>query len=288
LTKCCGLVREKDASSTATDSAALKKERQYINQYGLSRQAIFNAVDASLERLNTSYIDVLQIHRLDQDVSPEEIMKALHDLVQSRKVRYIGACSMRTWELAMLQNIAEKNGWTQFIAMQSEYSLLYREEVRMIYIFNCLCWHFPEEREMIPYCSYNGIGTIPWGPLAYGRLCRPFGSKTTRSESWDPDFEKEATEADKTIISRVEKVAKKHGKSMAQVSLAWTSSKCTSPIVGISSVKRLNENILGDFALSEQDKKYLEEPCVRSILQVTTPMLKIFFSYVPVPVVHHK
>ncbi|KAG7087301.1 hypothetical protein E1B28_013279 [Marasmius oreades] len=142
---------------------------EYINQYGLSRAAIFNAVEASLERLDTPYIDLLQIHRYDRDVPVEETMKALHDLVQSGKVRYIGASSMRCWQFAHLNQVAEKNGWTKFVSMQSEYSLLYREE---------------EEREMIPYYKFNGIGLIPWGPVAGGLLCRPSGTETTRSEAY--------------------------------------------------------------------------------------------------------
>lgn len=108
----------------------LKDTREYVNQSGLSRAAIFNAVNASLARLETSYIDLLQIHRYDPDTPPEETMKALHDLVQSGKVRYIGASSMRSWQFSELNHIAEKNGWTKFISMQNEYSLLYREEVR--------------------------------------------------------------------------------------------------------------------------------------------------------------
>lgn len=110
----------------------LKDTREYVNQSGLSRQAIFNAVNASLERLQTPYIDLLQIHRYDPDTTPEETMKALHDLVESGKVRYIGASSMRAWQFAELNHVAEKNGWTKFISMQNEYSLLYREEVRPV------------------------------------------------------------------------------------------------------------------------------------------------------------
>ena len=109
----------------------LKDTRDYVNHTGLSRAAIFNQVDASLERLQTSYIDLLQIHRYDPDTPPEETMKALHDLVQSGKVRYIGASSMRAWQFSELNHIAEKNGWTKFVSMQNEYSLLYREEVQL-------------------------------------------------------------------------------------------------------------------------------------------------------------
>lgn len=125
----------------------LKDTRDYVNQSGLSRQAIFNAVNASLERLQTSYIDLLQIHRYDPDTTPEETMKALHDLVESGKVRYIGASSMRTWQFAELNHVAEKNGWTQFVSMQNEYSLLYREEVSVLLL------------ALFLVCSYRLEGT---------------------------------------------------------------------------------------------------------------------------------
>ncbi|KAF9264986.1 Aldo keto reductase [Marasmius fiardii PR-910] len=218
---------------------------EYINQYGLSRAAIFNAVEASLERLDTPYIDLLQIHRYDSDVTAEETMKALHDLVQSGKVRYIGASSMRTWQFAHLNQVAERNGWTKFVSMQNEYSLLYREE----------------EREMIPYCKFNGIGLIPWGPVAGGLLCRPIDVESTRSEAlkgtpWQPKL----TGADQDIISRVEEIAKKRGKTMTQVALAWVGAKIDSPIVGTTKVERLDENIIRGFDLTEEEMKYLEEP----------------------------
>ena len=125
----------------------LKDTRDYVNQSGLSRQAILNAVNASLERLQTSYIDLLQIHRYDPDTTPEETMKALHDLVESGKVRYIGASSMRTWQFAELNHVAEKNGWTQFVSMQNEYSLLYREEVSVLLL------------ALFLVCSYRLEGT---------------------------------------------------------------------------------------------------------------------------------
>jgi aryl-alcohol dehydrogenase-like predicted oxidoreductase len=130
FSKCNGVVAP-DPSIRTILNPHLKKERQYVNQYGLSRQAIFNAVEASLARLKTPYMDLLQIHRFDPDTPPEETMKALHDLVEAGKVRYIGASSMRTWQFAMLQDVAEKNGWTKFVSMQNEISLLYREEVSM-------------------------------------------------------------------------------------------------------------------------------------------------------------
>ncbi|KAK0432467.1 NADP-dependent oxidoreductase domain-containing protein [Armillaria borealis] len=221
----------------------LKKTRDYVNQWGLSRAAIFNAVEASLVRLKTNYIDLLQIHRYDDLTSPEETMKALHDLVQSGKVRYIGASTMPVWKFALLNEVARRNGWTTFVSMQCEYSLLYREE----------------EREMFDYCKYHGIGIIPWAPVAGGYLTRSVDESTKRSESGGFPRPK-LTEVDKIIIGRVEEVAKRCGVSMAQVALAWVSSKVVSPIVGISSIKRLEENIVGvGKALSEEDIQYLED-----------------------------
>jgi aryl-alcohol dehydrogenase-like predicted oxidoreductase len=131
MTKCNGVV-ETGESGHNSNNTDLKQQRPYINQYGLSRAAIFNAVEASLERLETHYIDLFQIHRFDATTPVEETMKALHDLVQAGKVRYIGASSMRTWQFARMNEIADKHGWTKFVSMQNEYSLLYREEVRVL------------------------------------------------------------------------------------------------------------------------------------------------------------
>ncbi|KAF9461433.1 NADP-dependent oxidoreductase domain-containing protein [Collybia nuda] len=246
-TKCFGVVHEDPGVRTAIHPE-LKKERTYVNQYGLSRAAIFNAVNASLARLNSPYIDLLQIHRFDPDTPPEEIMKALHDLIQQGKVRYIGASSMRAWQFAMLNDVADRRGWTKFVSMQNEYSLLYREE----------------EREMIAYCNFNGIGLIPWAPLHGGTLARPLDTPDTtrtavsRGTVWEPKI----SEADSSIVSRVAEIAKKHGKTMAQVALAWNMGKVTSPIVGLSSVARLEESIITGFTLTEEENKYLEEPYV--------------------------
>ncbi|KAH7062987.1 voltage-gated potassium channel subunit beta-2 [Paraphoma chrysanthemicola] len=138
---------------------------ELVNQMGLSRKHIFDAVEASLERLGTSYIDVLQLHRLDRDTPPEETMRALHDLVCAGKVRYLGASSMYTWEFARLQYTAKMHGWTSFTSMQPFYNLLYREE----------------EREMLPFCASQGVGVIPWSPLARGLLGKPVGNTSDRS-----------------------------------------------------------------------------------------------------------
>ncbi|KAK7452145.1 hypothetical protein VKT23_012250 [Stygiomarasmius scandens] len=240
LTKCTGLVH-KDVSVRGALHPELQDTREYVNQAGLSRAAIFNAVEASLARLNTTYIDLLQIHRFDPKVEPEEIMKALHDLVQSGKVRYLGASSMRTWQFALLNEVAGKNGWTKFVSMQNEYSLLYREE----------------ERDMNAYCNYHGIGIIPWAPVAAGLLARPFGESTTRSESAN----RVVSETDKIIIQRVQEIAEKKGKTMAQVASAWVNAKVSSPIIGLSSEKRIEEAIgINGLTLTEEEAKYLEEP----------------------------
>jgi aryl-alcohol dehydrogenase-like predicted oxidoreductase len=245
-TKCFAIVAS-DPSIRTHSVPGLDKTREYVNQSGLSRAAIFNAVEASLARLETPYIDLLQIHRYDSNVPAEETMKALHDLIESGKVRYIGASSMRCWQFAHLNEVASKNGWTKFISMQDEYSLLYREE----------------EREMLAYCKFNGIGVIPWAPLASGVLARSFGTETVRVESSKGTvFEKKFSEADETIIGRVEELANKKGVKMGQIALAWVGQKVVSPIVGISSVGRLEESIVSDIKLTPEEMAYLEEPYV--------------------------
>ncbi|TFK67175.1 Aldo/keto reductase [Pluteus cervinus] len=239
--KCFGLV----GKTARRPSPELANTRDYVNQSGLSRAAIFNAVEASLDRLQTSYIDLFQIHRYDHKTDPEETMKALHDLVQLGKVRYIGASSMRCWEFALLNEIAGKHGWTKFVSMQDEYSLLYREE----------------EREMLAYCKYNGIGVIPWGPLNAGHLARPAGLATIRTEACKGSpFDRSSSETDVVIINRVQELAEKRGQTMSQIALAWAATKITSPIVGVSSVKRLEDSLIKGVELTEEEIKYLEEP----------------------------
>ncbi|KAF2656253.1 Aldo/keto reductase [Lophiostoma macrostomum CBS 122681] len=214
-----------------------------VNQMGLSRKHIFEAVDASLERLGTSYIDVLQLHRLDRETPPEEIMRALHDLVCMGKVRYIGASSMYTWEFARLQYTAKLNGWTPFTSMQPFYNLLYREE----------------EREMIPFCDSQGIGVIPWSPLARGLLGRPANTTTSRSEA-DAKTKKWFEDANLEIVDRVEELSKKKGCSMASVATAWVLAKGCCPIVGLTSVKRVDQILEAlTVTLNEADCRYLED-----------------------------
>ncbi|KAJ8096541.1 Aldo/keto reductase [Lipomyces tetrasporus] len=181
----------------------MEKSKDYQNQFGLSRTAIFNQVEASLKRLDTDYIDLLQIHRFDSTTPIEETMKALHDLVQSGKVRYIGASSMWATQFAGMQFCAEFNGWTKFISMQNQYNLLYREE----------------EREMIRFCNDTGVefGSTPRSELE---------KQTPRSTG--------IGEPDLTIIKRVVEIGEKRGWPMAHVALAWINRRVTSPIIGFS------------------------------------------------------
>ncbi|KFZ08823.1 hypothetical protein V502_09137 [Pseudogymnoascus sp. VKM F-4520 (FW-2644)] len=219
----------------------LKRTKDYVNQFGLSRSAIFTALDASLKRLETDYIDFFWIHRFDEDTPIEETMRALHDLVTAGKIRYIGASSMWTYQFASMQFCAEKNGWTKFVAMQNRYNLLYREE----------------EREMIKFCKETNVAVIPWGPLAEGQLARPLQVRgtTTRSEG-SPALRTESAE----IINRVEELAKKKGWTMAQVTLAWTMKRVTSPIIGFSSAERIDDALSArGKELTAEEEKYLEE-----------------------------
>jgi len=237
----------KDTGTPAFLIPGIGDSRDYVNQHGLSRGALFHAVDASLKRLGTTYIDLFQIHRFDHKTPPEETMRALHDLVTSGKVRYIGASSMWTWQFQMLNHVAELNGWTKFVSMQNNYSLLYREE----------------EREMNAYCKHAGIGIIPYGPLSDGYLARPIGTMTTRQEvRKGSPWERRLTETDKEIIKRVQELAVKKNVKMAQIALAWIQTKCTSPIVGVNKVERVDEAIVSSDILTVEDIKYLEEPYV--------------------------
>ena len=217
------------------------------NRAGLSRKAIFSAVEASVKRLGT-YIDVLQIHRLDHDTDREELMRALHDVVEKGWVRYLGASSMAAWEFCTLQHIAKSRGWHPFVSMQNHYNLLYREE----------------EREMIPYCRDAGVGLIPWSPIARGILARPWGSGgTTRDEtdrSTSALYSRE-NETDRRIVGVVEQIAQEKGTNMAAVATAWTLSKAlVNPIVGLSSKARIDQAVeASKLKLTEEEIKRLEE-----------------------------
>ncbi|EJT98875.1 Aldo/keto reductase [Dacryopinax primogenitus] len=249
MTKCKGLVPEDLRVRGNEHTRHLAYSKEYINQWGLSRTAIFNQVEASLKRLDTTYIDLYQIHRADPEVPFEETMLALHDIVKAGKVRYIGASSMWTWQLAEYQHAAERNGWTQFVSMQNHFSLLYREE----------------QREMVPYCNYKGIGLIPWGPVAAGQLARSLEQQKTTARAEGAN--RNLTSADEEIIRRVEEVSKKRGWTMAQVALAWIDDKVSSPIVGFSSVHRMEEAIIPDKKLTAEEKKYLEEPYQPTVIK---------------------
>lgn len=230
-------------------SASSVNDGDMLNQVGLSRKHILDAVDKSVARLGT-YIDVLQIHRLDRSTPREEIMRALNDVVESGKVRYIGASSMAAWEFQELQNIADRHGWHKFISMQNYYNLLYREE----------------ENEMIPYCNHTGVGLVPWSPVARGALARPWNSRDSLREKTDNYLQvlvrSRDDKVDEEIIGRVEQVAKKLGKSMAQIAIAWClSKKDVSPIVGLNKKERIDEAVEATkIKLGEEDIKYLEEP----------------------------
>src|ERR1700723_67929 len=163
------------------------------NGKGLSRKEIFFELDQSLQRLQTDYVDLYQIHRWDYETPIEETLEALHDVVKSGKVRYIGASSMYSWQFTKAQYLADRHGWTRFVSMQNHYNLLYREE----------------EREMIPYCESEGIGVIPWSPLARGRLARPWESETKRSETdqFGKKMYSNTEEADRKVVERLGQVA---------------------------------------------------------------------------------
>ena len=221
------------------------------NGAGLSRRAIMNELDASLRRLGTDYIDLYQIHRWDYGTPIEETLEALHDVVKSGKVRYIGASSMHAWQFARALAVSERHGWTRFVSMQNLVNLLYREE----------------EREMLPLCAAEGIGVIPWSPQARGRLTRDWNVISTRSETdeaVDRLFAKTA-EADKKVTDRVAEVAAARGVSRAQIALAWLLAKpvITAPIVGATKLQHLDDAIASvRVKLSNDEIASLEEPYV--------------------------
>ncbi|KAI1075390.1 putative aryl-alcohol protein [Whalleya microplaca] len=222
--------------------------KDYVNSYGLSRVAIFNAVNASLKRLGTDYIDLFQIHRFDYKTPIEETMKALHDLVEAGKLRYIGASSMWAVNFARMQFVAEKNGWTKFVSMQNHYNLLYREE----------------EREMIRFCNDTGVGLIPWAPLCRGHLARPasdFGNTERSKIEKDTSPGSHGTvEPDLTIIKRVQEIADKRDWKMSHVALAWINKRVSSPIIGFSNTSRIDEALgARGKTLTEEEEVYLEE-----------------------------
>lgn len=219
-----------------------------VNRMGLSRKHIMHAIDDSLERLGTDYIDLYQIHRWDYDTPIEETMQALHDVVKSGKARYIGASSMYAWQFAKAQNIAEKNGWTKFVSMQPHYNLVYREE----------------EREMFPLCEDQNIAVIPWSPLARGLLTKKADQRNASQRSQSDAFGDSmyGNYTDFEIADRVSEIAEKRDVPNAQIALAWMLSKkaITSPIIGATKLKYL-EDAVGALSIQllPDEIQYLEE-----------------------------
>lgn len=219
---------------------------------GLSADAIAREIDASLRRLGTDYVDLYQIHRWDPETPIEETMEALDRVVQSGKARFIGASSMWTWQLAQAQHTADLNGWTPFVSMQDQYNLVQREE----------------EREMHPFCLDEGIGVIPWSPLARGRLTREWDDvSTSRSETdhFGKRFYRQAEESDRAISAAVGTIAEARGVTRAQVALAWVRQQeaVTAPIVGVTRRLHLDDAIASlDIVLDADEIAALEAPYV--------------------------
>jgi aryl-alcohol dehydrogenase-like predicted oxidoreductase len=225
--------------------------REGPNARGLSRKSILTEIDASLRRLGTDYVDLYQIHRWDKHTPIEETLEALHDVIKAGKARYIGASSMFSWQFSKAQYTARLNGWTRFASMQNHYNLLNREE----------------EREMMPLCIAEGVGVIPWSPLARGRLTRPWGETTNRMAT--DDFGRTlyggTEDSDRQIVERVGEIANKRGVPRAQVALAWVAQKpfVTAPIVGASKPHHLDDAIAAlSVNLSPEEIASLEEPYV--------------------------
>ena len=226
--------------------------KQSPNAGGLSAKALMHAVDDSLRRLGTDYIDLYQIHRLDPAVPMEEIVEALDAIVRSGKVRYLGASSMYAWQFQKLLHLAESAGLKKFVSMQNYVNLLYREE----------------EREMLPLCADYGIAVMPWSPLARGRLARPAAAQETRRSQTDrlqPVLYDRTAEADARVIAAVETIAKQRGVPMAQVALAWVLQKpeVTSPIVGATKQSHISDAVAAlDLELTSDEIRALEDPYV--------------------------
>lgn len=222
--------------------------KESLNGKGLSRKAIMQEIDNSLKRLGMDYIDLYQIHRWDYDTPIEETMEALNDVVKTGKARYIGASSMYAWQFAKAQYIAERNGWTKFSTMQDLYNLIYREE----------------EREMVPLCTDQKVGMIPWSPLAKGRLTREPGTQTTRSDHDNAGrrFFSLENQSDLEVIRRVGELAEKRGLPRGQIALAWVLSKpyITAPIVGSTKVSHIESAVEAlSVKLTDDEIAYLEE-----------------------------
>jgi len=225
--------------------------RKGPNGGGLGRKAIMTEIDASLKRLGTDYVDLYQIHRFDPEVPIEETLEALHDVVKAGKARYIGVSSMYAWQFATMLHVAEANGWTRFVTMQDYVNLLYREE----------------EREMLPLCEAEGIGVIPWSPLARGRLTRDWDDTTERSQTdkFGKTLYDKTADADRKVVEAVAALAAERGVPRAQIALAWVMAKpeVSAPIVGASKVSHLDDAIAAlDIDLGDEEIARLEAPYV--------------------------
>jgi aryl-alcohol dehydrogenase-like predicted oxidoreductase len=222
------------------------------NDRGLSRKHLMASIDGSLRRLGTDYVDLYQLHRWDADTPIEETLRALDDIVRSGKARYIGASSMMSWQFAKALYLADRHGWTRFVSMQNHYNLVYREE----------------EREMMPLCREEGIGVIPWSPLARGFLAgnRKRGAERTATSREQSDafaHDLYYTDADYDVVDRVVEVAKAKGVAPAQVALAWLLHKpgLTAPIIGASKMEQLEQAVAAlDVTLTGEEMQRLEEP----------------------------
>jgi 1-deoxyxylulose-5-phosphate synthase len=216
------------------------------NGTGLSRKAVLTEIDHSLRRLGTDYVDLYQIHRWDPNTPIEETLEALNDVVKAGKARYIGASSMYAWQFAKALHTSEQHGWTRFVSMQNHYNLIYREE----------------EREMLPLCAEQGIGVIPWSPLARGRLARDWDASTARSEA-DEFRRKLYLESDREIVALVAEIAAARGVPRARVALAWLLGKppVTAPIIGVTKPEHICDAVAAvDLTLDEDEVAQMEKP----------------------------
>ena len=224
--------------------------RDEPNGGGLSRKEVFFELDESLRRLGTDYVDLYLIHRWDYETPIEETLEALHDVVKSGKVRYIGASSMHAWQFVKALYLADLHGWTRFVCMQNQYNLIYREE----------------EREMIPFCRSEGVGVTPWSPLARGRLARPWHAESTKryeTDQFGKTLYSQTEETDRKVIERLGQLSEKRGVPRAQLALAWMLSKpgVTAPIVGATKPNHLSDAVAAvSLKLTPEEIASIEEP----------------------------
>jgi 1-deoxyxylulose-5-phosphate synthase len=234
-----------DRDEIVVATKVFNRMRPGPNGAGLSRKAIMTGIDHSLRRLDMDYVDLYQIHRFDYETPLEETLEALHDVVKAGKARYIGASSMFAWQFAKALHLQDANGWARFVTMQDHYNLLYREE----------------EREMLPLCADEGIGSIPWSPLARGKLTRDWDASTTRGET--DEFGKTLYQSsDRHIVEKVAEIADKRGVSRAQVALAWVLANpvVDSPIIGATKLEHLQDAVAAvELELDERELTELGE-----------------------------